>query len=442
LFDPGISEETIVTNNRWFWVVWEKTRQNTIYRSMAESPRNWQSLMQQLQETQSSPEREELDTWRQESADHEAWMEEELQPEALMSEVDIELRRDDGAIRRKFEYLREEHEMMMSRARARVFKMWQRAAAVVLVLVAGTIFYMRGKRELSSTPALADFDPSIREEDMMKAPRRPKLTSDKGNTLRLDDIPIGEIRQQEGLQVTRTDKYEIFLSWLNEQKGNASELSRAIVAIPYGESWTVSLPDSSRIQLAPGSSLAWRMNPGGGKKERAFALYGEAWCDMSADPNAPVFISTLKGSVVVLGTRFDVRDRLKDPGFVSLETGRVRIDISGRSKVLRPGEEGRMSLLRGEIPVIAAGAAPVRTEWRDTLFTFSGRNIKQVVQQIVEWYGLKGARFDNNVDTVRAGVLGGGYAAKDLPVRQLLIQCETVDIGLEIDKGEIHVYKK
>ena len=409
---------------------------------MAELPHNWESLIEQLRHRLSTMENEEFDTWPRESPDHQSWMKEDIQPGEILSEIEIELRRDDEAIRRKFEQLRKEQAPVTPPSSARVINVWQRiGVAVALLLVAGGISYMRVKNELPLPPPLADFDPSVRQEDMLKVPEKPSLLWENGNIVRLEEIPIGSTLRQEGWGVTRTSNRKIFLFQLKDPP----PASCPIVLIPYGQSWTLTWPDSSRIKLAPGSSLAWRMNIDGSRKERAFALHGEAWCEMAADPKSPVFISTLKGGVTVLGTRFDVRDRSQDSvSFVALETGKVRVNSGGYSRILRPGEEGRMSLLPVGIPVIAASAAPVRTGWLDSCFTFTDQNIKQVMEQVVQWYGLKGFAFEKNVDTVRPGLLGGGHLVKDIPLRILLKECESPDIGFhfDVDGKKIYVFFK
>ena len=61
-------------------------------------------------------------------------------------------------------------------------------------------------------------------------------------------------------------------------------------------------------------------------EQRSVRLQGEAYFDVTENPEAPFQISTTNTQITVLGTRFNVRARATEPQTtVTVESGKVRL---------------------------------------------------------------------------------------------------------------------
>jgi len=267
---------------------------------------------------------------------------------------------------------------------------------------------------------MGKFDARLRLEDIMTVPGKPCIVLDLGDTVWLDHIPLMQGVVRSGWRIYRDGSNSVLLTSVAVPGSDRSAGACPIIFTPYREVWKFGWQDGSRIALAPGSSLAFHMRKEDLSERRELALRGEAWCEMSANVHSPVWLSTTKGGVTVLGTSFDVRDYSEEENFyVSLTRGTVRVNNGDRVRILKPGEEGRITQSVKGIQVVDSADAPDRSVWLDSVFVFSHLNIKQVMAQVIQWYGLKGAVYDKSVDTVKPGILGGGEVRKNLPLYEL-----------------------
>lgn len=84
----------------------------------------------------------------------------------------------------------------------------------------------------------------------------------------------------------------------------------------------VKLEDGSTITIYPGSSLAFPKHFV--KERREVFLEGEAFFDISRDPNRPFFVFSKQIVTQVLGTSFDIRSK-KGQVEVAVKTGKVTV---------------------------------------------------------------------------------------------------------------------
>ncbi len=109
----------------------------------------------------------------------------------------------------------------------------------------------------------------------------------------------------------------------------------------YQEQKTVTLADGTKVWLNGNSELRYPANFTG--KQRTVALTGEAFFEVTRNPNQPFIITTNKSKVTVLGTSFNVRAiTAENETEVFVKTGKVRFENSnGDQKVeLTPSEKG------------------------------------------------------------------------------------------------------
>jgi ferric-dicitrate binding protein FerR (iron transport regulator) len=103
--------------------------------------------------------------------------------------------------------------------------------------------------------------------------------------------------------------------------------------VPMAEQESVELPDGSTALLNAGTELSYRKSFFNGSRQ--IQLEGEAF--FSVEPGAPFTVKTPEGSVLVLGTRFNVRGR-EGQFEVYCTEGKVEVSYKGQAFTLEAGQ--------------------------------------------------------------------------------------------------------
>jgi ferric-dicitrate binding protein FerR (iron transport regulator) len=202
------------------------------------------------------------------------------------------------------------------------------------------------------------------------------------------------------------------------------------------------LPDGSKVQLNAGAELSYMVYPHAETSiRRNVILKGEAFFDIATDIHRPFTVTTEKGVITVLSTRFNVRYYPKKDDFrVTLAQGAVKLQHDGDPVILHPGEEARIDKATKGACVVQAVDTALAFSWRSEKFDFSGKNIGQMMNDIEEWHGLEKSYFEESVDTVHPNLLGGGHIAKTFLLDDLLKQI-TDDFYFRCDGKRIVISK-
>ena len=149
----------------------------------------------------------------------------------------------------------------------------------------------------------------------------------------------------------------------------------------------VCLPDSTLVWLNTGSTLDYFVSRW--SKERNVRLKGEAYFDVSEDPER-LFVVEGGGVVVkVHGTVFNMKAREKQEYVdVSLLSGLVVVENSGVSRNLNPGET---AICKRNSPSIEKKTtdASIACLWTKGALRFEKKTIYELVGYLSEWYGME-----------------------------------------------------
>lgn len=149
----------------------------------------------------------------------------------------------------------------------------------------------------------------------------------------------------------------------------------------------VCLPDSTLVWLNTGSTLEYFVSRW--SKERNVRLKGEAYFDVSEDPER-LFVVEGGGVVVkVHGTVFNMKAREKQEYVdVSLLSGLVVVENSGVSRNLNPGET---AICKRNSPSIEKKTtdASIACLWTKGALRFEKKTIYELVGYLSEWYGME-----------------------------------------------------
>ncbi|GAB3868827.1 hypothetical protein GCM10028824_14750 [Hymenobacter segetis] len=198
----------------------------------------------------------------------------------------------------------------------------------------------------------------------------------------------------------------------------------------------VALPDGSAVTLAPASTLRYRRELRGGRREAYLA--GAAFFDVFHDKNHPFSVFTDKVVTTVLGTSFRVQ-AYAGPSDVQVQvrTGAVRVS---QRRTLAGAVAATVVVLPNQQAVYSAGGQQLRRELvaqpallAPQSFVFEDRPVAEVLAALEKAYGV---RIEYDAVAVRNCTLNLSLGNEPL-FAKLDIICET--LGATYEKAGDHL---
>lgn len=192
----------------------------------------------------------------------------------------------------------------------------------------------------------------------------------------------------------------LYLSWLTSWTDYAA----------YDIAQTFTLPDSSSVTLAPGSTLRLQKH----KDKRLVQMTGKVYFNVRNDDRAPFRVDAGSGFVKVLGTRFQVDSR--DPISVSVVSGKVLFSA------IRSGEEA-LILTKGQSAVLDPAASkpveitpkhPNPAAWATGEFIYDNTPLPEVLSELSEYYDVTLVAFDAGHSSGESRSLSGEFSTSSL----------------------------
>lgn len=192
----------------------------------------------------------------------------------------------------------------------------------------------------------------------------------------------------------------LYLSWLTSWTGYAA----------YDIAQTFTLPDSSSVTLAPGSTLSLQKH----KDKRLVQMTGKVYFNVRHDDRAPFRVDAGSGFVKVLGTRFQVDSR--DPISVSVVSGKVLFSA------IRSGEKA-LILTKGQSAVLDPAASkpveitpkhPNPAAWATGEFIYDNTPLPEVLSELSEYYDVTLVAFDAGHSSGESRRLSGEFSTSSL----------------------------
>ncbi|HTI94159.1 MAG TPA: FecR domain-containing protein [Puia sp.] len=262
---------------------------------------------------------------------------------------------------------------------------WMMAAAAVLVLGTGFLWYQQQKVKLTAAAVLL-----ATTHDLAPGTNKATLTLADGTTIDLDAARNGVLGQQGKTRLVKSRDQQL----VYQPDGRKEEARYNLLTTPRGGQYQLQLPDGSRVWLNAATSLRYPTSFTGG--DRVVELKGEAYFEIAADAKKPFKVKVLKGGaleteplqVEVLGTHFNIMDYDEEPAIrTTLLEGLVRVSKGGHTVLVRPGEQARLSG-SDELRVMAADTEEA-IAWKDGMFRFKDAGIGEVMRQLARWYDVE-----------------------------------------------------
>lgn len=207
---------------------------------------------------------------------------------------------------------------------------------------------------------------------------------------RLDEstvVPLLSRRRVLALAATVILSAGAALAW--RAMDTSVEHPAQVVATAAGELDTLTLPDGSRVELAPGSRV--EVAAGYGEAMRTVTLTGEAWFDVRHDTERPFRVHAAGTITEDLGTTFTVRAREGEPVRVVLVTGKASFQREGAAAAveLDPGDVVQLGGADAA-PRVERGVDVLRlVSWREGRLDFRDATVREVLVELGRWHAIE-----------------------------------------------------
>lgn len=202
-----------------------------------------------------------------------------------------------------------------------------------------------------------------------------------GRNISLDDVAVGELAKQNGVNITKTEDGQVVYEVLNSKEG---ESDFNMIATPKAGQFSVILPDGSKVYLNAVSSLRYPTRFAGA--QRRVELTGEAYFEVAKNVAKPFIVSTNGQQIEVLGTHFNVNN-YKDNNrtITTLAEGRVRVVSNNNTAVLSPGQQAVSDT--DELHVAQADLETALA-WKQGRMEYRGADLRTIMHDVERWYDI------------------------------------------------------
>lgn len=267
------------------------------------------------------------------------------------------------------------------------------ASILVIFLFSTTIYFYRSS--LASKSQLPIAQSVAKLEDKQPAKNIAILTLGNNSQIVLDEASNGEIAQEGGVSILKTDKGELVYKIRNSNKLSNKDLNKYnTISTPMGGKFKVILPDGSLVVLNAASTLKYPVHFD--EKVRKVSFTGEAYFEIAKledkrKQRVPFYVYSNDQIVEVLGTHFNINSYDNEEySKTTLLEGSVKITnekSAATAKILKPGQQAVIK--RGDVQtkIMIADEAQALA-WKDGYFLFKNTNIKDVVNELERWYNV------------------------------------------------------
>ena len=162
---------------------------------------------------------------------------------------------------------------------------------------------------------------------------------------------------------------------------------RNTLMVPLRGEYRLVLGDGTKVWLNSASSLNYPVQFA--EKERCVELDGEAYFEVTPDPERPFIVKSGDVQTRVLGTAFNFSAyRGENASTITLLTGKVAVSAPGHAeRVLLPGQQLKYDA-ENRKTVIKEVDAEDFVVWKDGLFLFNDCGLEEIIPRLSRWYGV------------------------------------------------------
>lgn len=267
-----------------------------------------------------------------------------------------------------------------------VFWKWASVAAAVLLLLASSVFFITKRENQFKTAITIPADISAPKSD------RAFLTLSNGKKISLDEVIPGAVANQGNASITKTSGNGLIYH-TQPHENPADKISFNTLSTPRGGQYSLTLSDGTRVWLNAASSVTY---PSAfSDQERRVEVSGEVYFEVAHIANKPFRVSSKGQFIEVLGTHFNVDAYPENSSLkTTLLQGSVKVSSSGKTVLLKPGEQANLS---GGMLKKAEADTEQAIAWHNGDFIFNGQRVEEIMNTISRWYDVD-IEYANQID--------------------------------------------
>ena len=176
-----------------------------------------------------------------------------------------------------------------------------------------------------------------------------------------------------------------------DSKQNPSKLVYNYLTIPRGGQFVIKLSDGTKVWLNSASQLKFPVAFIEGVSRDVELVYGEAYFEVSKSTEhkgAHFQVYNKNQKVEVVGTEFNIKAYNDESNvYTTLVNGKVNVETGNKKLRLSPNQQLNLDL-KNNTSIIKTVDAYNEISWKDGVFTFKGKPLKEIMKVISRWYDV------------------------------------------------------
>ena len=288
---------------------------------------------------------------------------------------------------------------------------WLKYAAAIIILVATGYFLTIN--QFTSKQEIVEINNNI-EIGSDKA----ILTLENGENIALEKGKVYESNK------VNSNGEELVYNNANTAK---PELEYNYLSIPRGGEFFMELSDGTKVWINSDTKIKYPVAFYEGEPRKVELLYGEAYFDVSPSTkhSGDSFKVITQSQVIeVLGTEFNVK-AYKDEELISttLVEGKVTIEVDNITETLKPSQQARYTANNKHFEIIVVDAK-AETSWRNGVFTFESKSLKDIMTVLSRWYDTEVIFTNKDLENIKFN----GVLNKNQNIEEILITIKNTKI--------------
>ncbi|MET0394287.1 MAG: FecR domain-containing protein [Chitinophagaceae bacterium] len=304
---------------------------------------------------------------------------------------------------------------------------WWAAAAVLLLVSAGSYLWFSGKK--NPPRAISE----AKKAEIQPGRNGAVLTLADGSQVSLDSVKDGMIALQGGVTARVVNGQLVY-------EGTGNEVVYNTISTPKGRQFHLTLPDGTAVWLNSASSIRYPTFFKGDR--RGVQLTGEAYFDVAKNKAMPFRVNVNdKTEVEVTGTQFNVNAYDNEEtvnttlveGSVSVNAYPPALTIADQaSLVLKPGQQAQVkngATGQAVLKLIEKADLEKVLAWKNGLFYFEGASLREIMRQVERWYDVSVVFKKDNLEKGEFV----GEMTRGITLNQLLVSLEELGVHTRLE---------
>lgn len=271
-----------------------------------------------------------------------------------------------------FQKVRGRYEHRRNSFRRRI--VWSSVAAVMALLIGGTLFFSFFRQQ--------EAVPQTEVVFLSAGESKAVLTLADGRRVQLGHRTMDSIAGNAGTCLKVTEDELVY-----RDSGNMTESEYNVLEIPRKGEFKLILADGTRVWLNSESQIKYPVKFG--TKERRVYLEGEAYFEVFKNKDVPFIVDMGKASLQVLGTSFNARAYRDEVGiYATLTEGKIQLNTGKQSLILNPEEQGVADIQSGGLTKRKVDSR-LYSGWKDGRFIFQEQTLEEIMNTLSRWYDIQ-----------------------------------------------------